>query len=150
MAFFEQTKITDQNGNVINPAEQQTLYSSDPPDAALGPAVRTAWGSVDDQITLLRRIVKLMESQAATDPQQRQRVVIDTTSTVTIAAGTAAIGNVTLGAGSASIGNANVISTVTSITNLAGQFGWNQQILSDPARVSYNTGIRQQITFSNT
>ncbi len=140
MAYFEQTRITDQNGNVINPAEQQTLYSSDPPDAALGPAVRTAWGSVDDQITLLRRIVKLMESQAAADPQQRQRVVLDTTSTVTLAAGTA------------SIGNANVISTVTtvgSITNLAGQFGWNQQILSDPARVSYNTGIRQQITFSN-
>lgn len=148
MAFFEQTKITDQNGNVINPAEQQTLYSSDPPDAALGPAVRTAWGSVDDQITLLRRIVKLMESQAATDPQQRQRVVIDTTSTVS--------GTVTLGAGTASIGNANVVTTVTtvgtvtSITNLAGQFGWNQQILSDPARVSYNTGIRQQLTFSNT
>lgn len=141
MAFFEQTKITDQNGNVINPAEQQTLYSSDPPDAALGPAVRTAWGSVDDQITLLRRIVKLMESQAATDPQQRQRVVIDTNPTVI------------LGAGTASIGNANVVTTVTtvtSITNLAGQFGWNQQILSDPARVSYNTGIRQQITFSNT
>lgn len=137
MAYFEQTRITDQNGNVINPAEQQTLFSSDPPDAALGPVVRTAWGSIDDQITLLRRIVKLMESQAATDPQQRQRVVIDTTPTVT------------LGAGTASIGNANVISTVTSITNLAGQFGWNQQILSDPARISYNTGIRQQLTFSN-
>jgi hypothetical protein len=140
MAYFEQTRITDQNGNVINPAEQQTLYSSDPPDAALGPAVRTAWGSVDDQITLLRRIVKIMESQAATDPQQRQRVVIDTTPVVT------------LGAGTASIGNANVVTTVTTvgtITNLAGQFGWNQQILSDPARVSYNTGIRQQITFSN-
>jgi hypothetical protein len=141
MAYFEQTRITDQNGNVINPAEQQTLYSSDPPDAALGPAVRTAWGSVDDQITLLRRIVKLMESQAATDPQQRQRVVLDTTSTVS--------GTVILGAGTASIGNVATVATVTSITNLAGQFGWNQQILSDPARVSYNTGIRQQITFSN-
>ena len=144
MAFFEQTKITDQNGNVINPAEQQTLYSSDPPDAALGPAVRTAWGSVDDQITLLRRIVKLMESQAATDPQQRQRVVIDTTSTVSLAASTASIGNANV------VSTVTTVSTVTSITNLAGQFGWNQQILSDPARVSYNTGIRQQITFSNT
>jgi hypothetical protein len=144
MAYFEQTRITDQNGNVINPAEQQTLYSSDPPDAALGPAVRTAWGSVDDQITLLRRIVKLMESQAATDPQQRQRVVLDTTSTVS--------GTVILVAGTASVGNVATVTTVTtvaSITNLAGQFGWNQQILSDPARVAYNTGIRQQITFSN-
>ena len=140
MAYFEQTRITDQNGNVINPAEQQTLYSSDPPDAALGPVVRTAWGSIDDQITLLRRIVKLMESQAATDPQQRQRVVIDTTPTVTLGAGTASIGNVATVA---------TVTTVTSITNLAGQFGWNQQILSDPARISYNTGIRQQLTFSN-
>ena len=140
MAYFEQTRITNQNGNVINPAEQQTLYSADPPDAALGPAVRTAWGSVDDQITLLRRIAKLMESQAATDPQQRQRVVIDTTSTVTLAAGTASIGNVN---------TVTTVTAVTTITNLAGQFGWNQQILSDPARISYNTGIRQQITFSN-
>jgi hypothetical protein len=134
MAYFEQTRITDQNGNVINPAEQQTLYSSDPPGDAPGPAVRTAWGSVDDQITLLRRIVKLMESQAATDPQQRQRVVLDTTSNVTLTTGTASIGNV---------------ATVATVTNLTSQFGWNQQILSDPARTSYNTGIRQQITFSN-
>ena len=143
MAYFEQTRITDQNGNVINPAEQQTLFSSDPPDAALGPVVRTAWGSIDDQITLLRRIVKLMESQAATDPQQRQRVVIDTTPTVILGAGTASIGNVN------AVTSVTTVTTVTSITNLAGQFGWNQQILSDPARISYNTGIRQQLTFSN-
>lgn len=141
MAYFESTKITNIAGNVINPAEQQELYTAGPAYAVPAPAVRTATGSVDGQITLLRRIAKLMETQAATDPQQRQRITIDAvTSGVNI--------GVTIAAGTASIGNVNTVSTVASVTNLAGQFGWNQQILSDPARVSYNTGIRAQLTFS--
>lgn len=139
MAYFESTKITNIAGNVINPAEQQELYTAGPAYAVPAPAVRTATGSVDGQITLLRRIAKLMETQAATDPQQRQRITLDAvTANLTL-------GNVTIAAGTASIGNVN---TVTTVTNLAGQFGWNQQILSDPARVAYNTGIRAQLTFS--
>jgi hypothetical protein len=49
--------------------------------------------STDDQIILLRRIVKLMESQAACDPAQRQRITLDAataTAAVTVAQATAA------------------------------------------------------------
>lgn len=135
MAYFEQTKITNISGNVINPAEQQTLYTTDPPNDAAGPVVRTQRGSVDDQITLLRRILKLMESQAATDAQQRQRVAID----FALPAGTNSIGNVT---------TVTTVTTVSSVTNIAAVNGWNQQMFVDPARTAYNTGIRAQLTFS--
>lgn len=145
MAYFEQTKLTDAAGNVINPAEQQTLYTVNPPNNSAGPVVRTAAGSVDDQITLLRRIVKLLESTAATDPQQRQRITLDAVSTGA---------NVVLGTGTNSIGNVSTVSTVTtvttvtSVTNLAATAGWNQQMFADPARTAYNTGIRAQLTFT--
>lgn len=141
MAYFEQTKITNISGNVINPAEQQTLYTTDPPNDAAGPVVRTQRGSVDDQITLLRRILKLLESQAATDPQQRQRIVVD----AALPTGANSIGTVVIGAGTASIGN---VATVASVTNIANVAGWNQQIFADPARTAYNTGIRAQLTFT--
>lgn len=142
MAYFEQTKLTDAAGNVINPAEQQTLYTVNPPNNSAGPVVRTAAGSVDDQITLLRRIVKLLESTAATDPQQRQRITLDAVSTGA---------NVVLGTGTNSIGNVatvTTVTTVTSVTNLAAVNGWNQQMFADPARTAYNTGIRAQLTFT--
>ena len=108
MAYLEQTQITDERDLVVNPASEES-------------------------VVLLRRIAKLLESQAAVDPQQRQRVVVD--AGITIAA-TQTLGTVT------------TVGTVTSITNLAAVNGWNQQMFSDPARTSYNTGIRSQLTFS--
>lgn len=145
MAYFEQTKITDINGNVINPAEQQTLYTTDPPNDAAGPVVRTQRGSIDDQITLLRRILKLLESQASTDTAQRQRIVVD----AALPAGVNSIGTVILGAGTAAVGNVTTVTTVSTVTNMANVAGWNQQMFSDPARTAYNTGIRAQLTFTN-
>ena len=129
MAYFEQTKITDSSGNVINPAEQQTLYTVNPPNNAAAPVVRTQAGSIDDQILLLRRIVKLLESTAATDSAQRQRIVLDTA----------------IPAGSATIGN---LGTVTTLTNASQLAGYDQRLYSDWARTAYNTGIRAQLTFT--
>jgi hypothetical protein len=108
MAYFEATKIKDSAGNLIDPVD-------------------------DSQVILLRRIVKLLETQSAVDPQQRQRITLDS-----IASG------LTLG----TITTVTTVSTVSAVTNIAGLFSWNQQILSDPARTSYNTGIRSQLTFS--
>lgn len=144
MAYFEQTKLTNSGGTVINPAEKLDLYTFDPPPDTPGTVVRTAPGSVDDQIALLRRVVKLMESQAAVDPQQRQRITLDNVSTgvaVTLGAGTASVGNVNF------VSTVTTVSTVTSVTNIAGLLGWNQQAFADPARTAYNTGIRQRLSF---
>jgi microcompartment protein CcmK/EutM len=120
MAYFEATKIKDSAGNLIDPVD-------------------------DAQVVLLRRIVKLMESQAAVDPQQRQRITIDNvsagiTNALVVTQATATNLNATVSIAASQ--------TLATVTNLAGLFSWNQQILSDPARTAYNTGIRSQLTFS--
>jgi predicted RNA binding protein with dsRBD fold (UPF0201 family) len=92
----------------------------------------------EESIILLRRMAKILENQQAVDAAQRQRIVVDS-------------GTITLGAGVASVGNVSTVATVTtvtSVTNIVGLFSWNQQILLDPARTAYNTGIRSQLTFS--
>lgn len=136
MAYFEQTTLTDAAGNLINPAQQQTLYTVDPPNDAAGPVVRTQAGSVDDQIILLRRIVKLLETTAATDPQQRQRITIDN-----ISAGLT-LGTIT------TVTGVTTVSTVTSVTNMTQLAGYDQRLYIDWARTAYNTGIRAALTFT--
>lgn len=136
MAYFEQTKITDSTGNVINPAEQQPLYTVDPPNDSAGPVVRTAAGSVDDQIILLRRIVKLLETTAAADSAQRQRFTLDAvTAGVTLPTVT-------------SVGTVTTVTTVSTVTNVSQLAGYDQRLYVDWARTAYNTGIRAALTFT--
>jgi hypothetical protein len=111
MAYFERTNIIDERSNVVNPASEESII-------------------------LLRRIAKLLESTAATDPQQRQRITLDT-----ITAGVA-LPTVT------AVTTVATVSAVTAVTNIAGMLGWNQQSFADPARTAYNTGIRSQLTFA--
>jgi len=87
----------------------------------------------EESIVLLRRIAKILENQQAVDPQQRQRVTVDNISA-----------SLTLG----TVTTVTTVTTVSTVTNMAGLFSWNQQILSDPARTAYKTGIRQQLTFA--
>lgn len=126
MAFLEQTKLTDAQGNVINPAQQPELYTDKVPDDGqlLAPVVRTAHGSLDDEVILLRRLLKLLESQAATDTAQRQRITLD------------------------AITSGLTLTTVTTVSNAATLAGYNQQLFADWARTAYNTGIRSGLTFS--
>lgn len=56
MSYFEQTKITDSSGTLINPVQ-------------------------DESVILLRRITKLLEASATADSSQRQRVVVEGTAT---------------------------------------------------------------------
>lgn len=104
--------------------------------------------STEDSVVYLRRIVKLMESQAVVDSGNRQRITLDSlgtgtaittavpvSGTVAIGAGAAAIGSVTLGAGTNAIG---------SITAIDGQ---NHQMFQDFAKTAYATGIRQNLVF---
>jgi hypothetical protein len=81
----------------------------------------------EESTILLRRIAKILENQQAVDAQQRQRITID-----------AITGGLTL----------TQIATVQTVSNLSAVNGWNQQMFTDPARQAYNTGIRQQLTFS--
>jgi hypothetical protein len=107
MAYFEQTNINNDRGQTVNPA-------------------------TEEQIVLLRRIVKLMESQATVDVANRQRIAIDAVGagiTVPVSIGAA------LPAGANTIGSVNI--------GLAD----HRQFI-DMARTAYNTGIRSKLTFS--
>lgn len=74
----------------------------------------------DDSIILLRRMVKLMESQAVVDNQMRQRVVVDS--------------------GGITVSGSVTVATITSLNQLAGvDSRW--QII-DWSRQAYNSGIR--------
>lgn len=78
----------------------------------------------DDSVILLRRMVKLMESQAVVDSQMRQRVTVDIMPTTTVT------GTVTVG-------------SITSLGQLAGvDSRW--QII-DWSRQAYNSGIRANL-----
>jgi hypothetical protein len=116
MAYFEQINLANEDGTIVNPATEESIM-------------------------LLRRMVKLLESQAATDTAQRQRITVDaitagtTLPTVTAVTTVGTVSAITAG-------------TITSVGNLASLNGWNQQMFSDPARTAYNTGIRAQLTFT--
>lgn len=113
MAYFESTKLKDALGNPINPVE-------------------------NEQIILLRRLIKLIESQSATDVANRQRIAIDNIAT-----------NLTLGTVSAVTAITNPLPAGTNniggITQMAGA---DQRQFIDVSRTNYNTGIRSRLTFS--
>lgn len=83
--------------------------------------------STDDSVIWLRRVVKLMESQAVVDVGNRQKITLDS-----ITAG------LTL----------STVSTVSSVTNVVTLASQGQQMYQDPARNAYANGIRQNLTFS--
>jgi hypothetical protein len=87
--------VLNASGTTINPATEETLL-------------------------LLRRMVKLMEPLAVQDVQQRQRVVVESITTVTV-------------------GN------ITNITGLGGVDARFQFV--DAARNAFANGIRQNLTY---
>lgn len=95
--------------------------------------------STDDSVVYLRRIVKLMESQAVVDSGNRQRITLDSIGTGTAITTTVPVsGTVTtsLAAG------ANAIGSITAID------GYNHQMFQDFAKTAYATGIRNNLIFS--
>jgi predicted methyltransferase MtxX (methanogen marker protein 4) len=77
--------------------------------------------ATDDGLMYLRRMVRLMETQAATDGTNRQKITLD-----------AITGSLTLG----------TVSAVGTIN------GWGDQMFQDVARNAYANGIRLNLKFS--
>jgi hypothetical protein len=118
-----------------------------------GQVVRTAPGTVDEQIILLRRMVKLLESQNAVDSGNRQRMTVDS-----IAAGVTLPTVTTVGTvSSISAGTITTVGAVTGITNAlpAGTNaigsvnigGLDHRLFIDQAKVAYS-GLRGRLTFN--
>ncbi len=99
--------------------------------------------ATDDSILYLRRIVKLMESQATVDSGNRQRITIDS-----LGAGTAITTTIPVSGSLTTAGTVSTVSTVTSVTNMVTLAGQNQQMFQDVARNAYANGIRQNLIFS--
>ncbi len=143
----------------INPATQETLAAINAVTSQLqfsGGSLLTSVGgtgnivgikdttstqvnpATDDSLVYLRRMVKLMESQAAVDASNRQRVTVDS------------FGNTITGVGASGAGiprvtvanDSNFLATISTLN------GYNDQMFQDVARNSYASGIRANIVFA--
>ena len=94
--------------------------------------------ATDDSLVYLRRMVKLMESQAAVDASNRQRVTVDSFgNTVTgIGASGAGVPRVTVA------NDSNFLATISTLN------GYNDQMFQDVARNTYASGIRTNLLFA--
>jgi hypothetical protein len=97
--------------------------------------------STDDSAQYLRRIVKLMESQAVVDSGNRQRITLDSIGTGTAITTTVPVSGTVTTTTSLAAG-ANAIGSITAID------GYNHQMFQDFAKTAYATGIRQNLIFS--
>jgi hypothetical protein len=97
---------------------------------ATGATEATAQSILADMeaLTLFRRIVKLLEGQAAVDSANRQRVTVDALSA-----------GMTL----TTLTTVTTVSTVAAQTTLAGM---DREMYINQARVAYSTGIRAKLT----
>ena len=102
--------------------------------------------ATDDSVVYLRRIVKLMESQAAVDSANRQRITLDSLGTGTAITTTVPVsGSITATVASTTITS---ISAGTSLIGGVTIDGQGRQMLQDFAKTAYATGIRQNLIFS--
>ena len=120
MSYFEQTKITKADGTVINPIEDETVF-------------------------LLRKMVKLLESNGTVDYANRQRVVLDSLPGAAVSANIPISGSVTIASGSVT-----ATMTSTTLTGISGLFyGMDPRCqYIDAARLTYAAGIRNNLIYS--
>lgn len=100
--------------------------------------------ATDDSVILLRRMVKLMESQATVDVANRQRITLDAWGAgVLLGNGTSA------SSPRVAIGSDSTLGTVSSVTNVAtiGSYA-AQQMYGDVAHDVYANALRRHLVFS--
>jgi len=99
----------------------------------------------EDAVILLRRMVKLMESQATVDVANRQRMTVDAWGTsVNVGTGTSA------NCPRVALGTDSTVGTVTSVTNVVtvGSYA-AQQMYGDVSHDVYANSLRKNLTFTS-
>ena len=99
--------------------------------------------ATEDSILYLRRIVKLMESQATVDSGNRQRITLDS-----LGPATAITTTVPVSGSLTTAGTVSTVTTVTTVSAITTMLGQNQQAFQDVARNTFANGIRANLTFS--
>ena len=98
--------------------------------------------ATDESVLLLRRMVKLLDSLATVDIQNRQRVAID--SSITLSVGQPSATSLNMTAVQPTAGNLNAnIGNITAYGGVDPRFQF-----IDAARIAYATGIRANLKFS--
>jgi hypothetical protein len=122
-------------GMLANRQVKVTLYDSAGSEVSVGSSpTSTGTSTTDNLLVMLMRIVKLLESNAVVDQQQRQRISVDgfvaTVPTVT---------------------TVSTVSTVTSVSNVAAQTGlagMDREMYINAAKQTYSNSIRSRLTFA--
>lgn len=119
MAYFESTKLKDSSGDIINPAQEESL-------------------------TLLRSIFRLLKPLGFITGSGSNRVSVDVNNIVggTVTANCNINGGQTLGA----VTTVSTVSTVSTITNVPTIGSVNSfDLMKAMSRTAYNSGIRSNI-----
>ena len=89
----------------------------------------------ENLLAMLSRMVKLLESNAIVDQQQRQRITLDAiAASLTLAAVT-------------TVTTVSTVSTVSSITNMAANAGMDREQYINIAKQTYAASIRSRLEF---
>ncbi len=94
----------------------------------------------DDLLRMLSRLVKLLESNAVVDAQNRQRVTVDSI------AGTAVLAAVTTVTTVSTVASITA-GTITAVNNLVANAGMDREQYINIAKNTYANSIRSQLTF---
>jgi hypothetical protein len=89
----------------------------------------------ENLLAMLSRMVKLLESNAIVDQQQRQRITLDAiAASLTLAAVT-------------TVTTVSTVSTVSSVTNMAANAGMDREQYINIAKQTYAASIRSRLEF---
>jgi hypothetical protein len=108
-----------------NDANAATDVSSDNPLPAL-------IDRSDNLLAMLSRVVKLLESNAVVDQQQRQRITLDA---------------ITAGITLATVTNVGAVGTVTTVANQTAMAGMDREQFINVAKQTYAMSIRSRLEF---
>jgi acetyl-CoA carboxylase carboxyltransferase component len=90
---------------------------------------------VEDLLVMMARVVKLLESNAVVDQQQRQRITLDAI------AGSLTLGTVT------TVGTVTGVSTVSTVAAQTTLAGMDREMYINQARSAYALTIRSNLEF---
>jgi hypothetical protein len=86
----------------------------------------------DNLLAMLSRVVKLLESNAVVDQQQRQRITLD---------------SITSGITLATVTNVGAVTTVTTVANQTAVAGMDREMYINTAKQTYALSIRSRLEF---
>ena len=95
----------------------------------------------DNLLAMLSRVVKLLESNAVVDQQQRQRITLDA-----IAAGVALPSVTTVGTVT-TVTTVTTVGTVTTVANQTAMAGMDREMYINTAKQTYALSIRSRLEF---